>query len=58
MTTATSMSINGEVAICTRTQRMVSRNSLFAAARNFLISKSSMPKAFTMRFPTMVSCRI
>ena len=58
ITTAPSKSISGEVATAERIQRMFSRSRRRADSRNFPISKSSIPKAFTTRFPLTVSCRI
>ena len=45
----------GPVAATARIQRMFSRTRLRAVSWNLRISKPSMPKAFTTRFPLMVS---
>src|SRR5205814_208931 len=58
MTRAPSKSIVGPVATAARTQRIFSRSSRCAVCLNLAISKSSIPKAFTTRFPLTVSCRI
>ncbi len=41
-----------------RIHRMFSRSRLRAASRNLRISNPSIPNAFTMRLPVIVSCRI
>ena len=58
ITKAPSKSIIGPVATAARTQRMFSRSSRCAVDLNLAISKSSIPKAFTTRFPLTVSWRI
>ena len=58
MTRAPSKSIVGPVATAARTQCIFSRSSRCAVCLNLAISKSSIPKAFTTRFPLTVSCRI
>jgi hypothetical protein len=56
ITAAPSKSIKGDVPASARIQRMFSCSKFFDASRNLRISKPSMPKALTTRFPLMVSC--
>ena len=58
MATAPMKSISGEVIACARTERRFARNSRLAAWRKRTSSQNSMLKAFTMRLPVIVSCRM
>ena len=54
--TTPSASISGEEIACTATERMFAVLSLSDARRKRLISQCSVPNAFTMPWPEIVSC--
>ena len=58
MAIAPKISISGELIAAAATERRLARNSRCAAWRKRAISQDSMLKAFTMRLPVMVSCRM
>src|SRR5207248_4588372 len=58
MAMAPKISISGELSACASTTRRLARNSRLAAAAKRAFSHPSMPKAFTMRLPVMVSCKM
>ena len=55
---APKVSINGELMAAAATERKLARNSRCAAVRKRATSHDSMPKALTMRFPVIVSCKM
>ena len=58
MAIAPKISIRGELIAAAATDLRFARNSFPAAFRKRTTSQVSMLKAFTMRFPVMVSCKI
>ena len=58
MAIAPKISISGELIAAAATERKFARNRRCAALRKRATSHDSMPKAFTMRLPVMVSCRM
>ena len=55
---APKMSIKGELMAAAATERRLARNRRCAAFRNRATSQDSIPKAFTMRLPVIVSCKM